>query len=237
MVKITKNFYNQIDELSKKVIGRKRNFVVIWGMGDHYQSLLSIIQDSGYNILCFIDEHKQKSDFDSSIPYFSSFEGLKESGLIAKNKNISAVVALSNKFKDFRVINYEKLLLYGINPLSLLDSTALIRRDVLIGKGVQIMSNVFVNSKTDIGDYCIINSSAILEHHCSLDVGVEVGPGAILLGRVRIEEFVQIGAGAVVLPGVTVGAHSLIGAGSIVTKDIPKKCIAVGNPARITKRI
>ena len=39
-----------------------------------------------------------------------------------------------------------------------------------------------------------------------------------------------------VLPGVTIGYGSIIGAGSVVTKDIPSRCIAVGNPAKVIKR-
>lgn len=46
-----------------------------------------------------------------------------------------------------------------------------------------------------------------------------------------------IGANAIILPGVTIGINSVIGAGSIVTKSIPDYCIAVGNPAKVIKRI
>jgi len=36
---------------------------------------------------------------------------------------------------------------------------------------------------------------------------------------------------------VTIGENAIIGTGSVVTKDIPDNCVAVGNPARIIKRI
>lgn len=46
-----------------------------------------------------------------------------------------------------------------------------------------------------------------------------------------------IGAGVCILPGVTIGDNVVIGAGSVVTKDIPSFSLAVGNPARVIRRL
>jgi maltose O-acetyltransferase len=48
---------------------------------------------------------------------------------------------------------------------------------------------------------------------------------------------VWIGGGAIICPGVTIGNGAVIGAGSVVTKNIPDDVLAVGNPARIIKKI
>jgi acetyltransferase-like isoleucine patch superfamily enzyme len=52
-----------------------------------------------------------------------------------------------------------------------------------------------------------------------------------------IEDDVWIGFGSIVLPGVRIGAKSIIGAKSVVHSDIPPGVIAVGNPARVVRRI
>ena len=53
---------------------------------------------------------------------------------------------------------------------------------------------------------------------------------------VEIGEDCWLGAGVVVLGGVTIGCGSVIGAGSVVTRDIPPYSIAVGVPAKVTRR-
>jgi maltose O-acetyltransferase len=54
---------------------------------------------------------------------------------------------------------------------------------------------------------------------------------------VIIEDHVWIGSKAVILPGVRIGSRAVIGAGSIVTKDIPSRCVAAGNPARVLRHL
>jgi acetyltransferase-like isoleucine patch superfamily enzyme len=45
-----------------------------------------------------------------------------------------------------------------------------------------------------------------------------------------------IAQNVVIMPGVTIGEYCIIGANSIVTGDVPPRCMAFGNPARVVKR-
>jgi acetyltransferase-like isoleucine patch superfamily enzyme len=54
---------------------------------------------------------------------------------------------------------------------------------------------------------------------------------------VIIEDHVWIGSKAIILPGVRIGSRSTIGAGSIVTRNIPPRCVAAGNPARVLRHL
>lgn len=84
---------------------------------------------------------------------------------------------------------------------------------------------------------------------------VSIGPGCVLvlaahannskvkqqLPRkerwIKIEDDVWLGAGVIVLPQVTIGEGAVIGAGAVVTKDIPPHSVAVGNPAKVIKKV
>ena len=46
-----------------------------------------------------------------------------------------------------------------------------------------------------------------------------------------------IGGNAVICPGVKIGNGCVIGAGAVVTKDIPNNSLAVGNPAKVIRKL
>ena len=61
--------------------------------------------------------------------------------------------------------------------------------------------------------------------------GERINPAAnILLG-----DHVWVGLRVILMKGVRIGAGAVIGAGSIVTSDIPPRCVAAGNPARVVR--
>ena len=46
-----------------------------------------------------------------------------------------------------------------------------------------------------------------------------------------------LGGGVIVCPGVTIGENTVVGAGAVVTRDLPAGVVAVGNPARVVRRL
>ena len=59
----------------------------------------------------------------------------------------------------------------------------------------------------------------------------------LLCKPVIVKKNVWIGAGVTILPGVTIGENAIVGAGAVVTKDVPANTIAVGNPARVVRKV
>lgn len=54
---------------------------------------------------------------------------------------------------------------------------------------------------------------------------------------ITIGDNVWLGGGVIVCPGVTIGRDAVVGAGAVVTKDLPAGVLAVGNPARVVRRL
>ena len=69
-----------------------------------------------------------------------------------------------------------------------------------------------------------------------LDAG-ERASGYEFGSPITVEDDAWLGGGVILCPGVTVGARSVVGAGAVVTKDIPPDVVAVGNPARVLRKL
>jgi UDP-2-acetamido-3-amino-2,3-dideoxy-glucuronate N-acetyltransferase len=53
------------------------------------------------------------------------------------------------------------------------------------------------------------------------------------LSPTTVQRGVTLGAGAVIIAGVSIGEFAMIGAGAVVTKDVSPYALVVGNPARV----
>lgn len=95
-----------------------------------------------------------------------------------------------------------------------------------------IMSFGFIGPKVNLGRGVLVNTRASIHHECSVGDYSEIGPGAILLGNVKIGKKCRIGAGAIILPGITLGNEVVVGAGAVVTKSITSNFTVVGVPAK-----
>src|SRR5262249_19298581 len=82
-----------------------------------------------------------------------------------------------------------------------------------------------------------INTSASVDHECTIGNAAHVGPGVRLAGRVCVGDGAWIDIGATVLNEIRIGAGAVIGAGSLVTKDVPDGMVAYGVPARLVHSV
>ena len=110
-------------------------------------------------------------------------------------------------------------------------------------KGILTLGNGYINSdcvvacaeRITIGDGSAIARGVYIydsDHHKIVDrQGSIVNPPA----SVNIGNHVWIGVGAIILKGVTIGDGAIIAAGAVVTHDVPPRCVAVGNPAKVIK--
>ena len=73
--------------------------------------------------------------------------------------------------------------------------------------------------------------------NCTNRQGVTIGAVVQRAGYPKIGNNVDIGANSLILGDIIIGDDAIIGAGSVVVKNISKRCVAVGNPAKVIKQI
>ncbi|MYT32181.1 MULTISPECIES: sugar O-acetyltransferase [unclassified Streptomyces] len=108
-----------------------------------------------------------------------------------------------------------------------------------------------------IGTGTFVNFGAVFLDVAPITIGahVRIGPNVQLLTPVHeldaerrragwskalpitIGDNVWLGGGAIVCPGVNIGENTVVGAGAVVTKDLPPSVLAVGNPARVIRKL
>jgi maltose O-acetyltransferase len=54
---------------------------------------------------------------------------------------------------------------------------------------------------------------------------------------IAIGNNVWLGGGVIVCPGVSIGENTVVGAGAVVVRDLPANVVAVGNPARVIRKL
>lgn len=113
------------------------------------------------------------------------------------------------------------------------------------GRHIHIGKNTFINfnvSMVDVGEIKI-GSQVLIGPSTGIFTAIHpIDPEIRATGvekskPIIIEDKVWIGGNVTILPGVTIGKGSIIGAGSVVTKDIPEMSIAIGNPAKVIRKI
>jgi maltose O-acetyltransferase len=134
--------------------------------------------------------------------------------------------------------------------------------EVMLGEGVSLNGTVvplelvtYTSGLIEIGNHTFINYGSSIAARASVKIGsyCHLGHYTFVMDNdqhdvvrhmdlpqsdpVIVEDHVWIGSKAIVLPGVRIGSRAVIGAGSIVTKDIPPRCVAAGNPARVLRHL
>lgn len=126
----------------------------------------------------------------------------------------------SIKSTELRNRLYQKACSIGFRFPNIIDPSAIVSGDAVLGEGIFIGKRAVINAGVRIEDMAIINTGAVIEHGCYIGRFSHISVGAVVCGDCHIGDSAFIGANATVIQGINIGSNSIIGAGSIVLKDI-----------------
>lgn len=206
--------------------------LVIVGAGGHGREVFGLLLHSGRGHLVagFVDDSLalQASEVDSK-PVLGTLAWLTDRAF-----EYRAVVAVGDNRTRKKIATM--LSAAGVAFVTVVAGDAIVSPFATMGEGSMIFNGVVINTGAVVGAHAILNLQATMSHDTRVGAYAHVASGARLAGGATLGEGCELGAGAVVNPGVSVGEWAVIGSGAAVVSDIPGTAVAVGVPARVTRK-
>lgn len=119
---------------------------------------------------------------------------------------------------------------------NLIHPSAQIAHDASIGYGNYIGPGVVIGSSVCIGNHNFINRNASIGHDTVIGDMNKISPSVTICSFCNIDCHTQFGASSTLLEKLSVTGSAIIGAGAVATKNINKKGVYLGIPAKISSR-
>lgn len=208
--------------------------MLFWGATGQSKVLWDILQPE-FQLVALIDRNPNLKSSISGVPLYAKIEDFMAgyAGDLLELHFMSTVAGVFSG-RD-RCILHELLKGLGMHPQSAVHPSAVVSKSSKIGEGAQLLANSAVCANANLGNCCIVNTAASVDHDAVLADGVHVCPGAHVLGEVKIDPYATIGAGAIILSRLHIGEGVVVGAGSVVIHDVPSNCVVAGNPAKVIR--
>lgn len=101
--------------------------------------------------------------------------------------------------------------------------------------GTVVYPSCCIDAFAEVKENSIINISSTIAHHSSIGRHCFLSPGVVIAGFVNIADNCIIGINATVIDNIKISSGIQLGGATVVTKDLTKKGLYVGSPARFIR--
>ncbi len=208
--------------------------IIVIGGGGHAKAVIDVLERQGrYEIAGYLDIHQPKGH------RCLGYENVEEKDDFRRAaKDLGArggIIAIGDNAKRALLATAVRAVLPEFHFVTAVHPSAILGKHVVVGAGTVVMAGVVINPDTRVGEHCIINTRASLDHDNLLGSFVSIAPGVTTGGNVAVGDSSAVGLGANIIHGIIVGEHAVIGAGSTVIENIPSHVVAFGSPAKVQR--
>jgi len=208
--------------------------IFVAGASGHAKVIIDIIEKEGrYSIAGLLDGTKEAGTPFLGYPVLGKEEELER--LARKHHIIGGIVAIGDNWIRKQVAARIHALFPACRFVRAVHPAASVGKGVEIGAGSAVMAGAVLGPDTRVGEHCIVNTGATLDHDGILEDFSSLAPGVAAGGNVNIGELTAVAIGAVIVHRIRIGKNCVIGAGSTVLDDIPALSVAYGTPARVVR--
>lgn len=205
--------------------------VALIGSSGHSKSVIDVIQQEGaLDIVGLIDDYKPVGETTLNIPIIGSTADILD--LWQQQKITGVIIAVGDNYTRWLISKKIISDCPSIEFYTTIHPKSTIAAGVCIGKGTVIMAGSIINAESKVGDFCIINTNASVDHDCTISNYSSLAPSVTTGGNCFIGECSSIGIGATLIHQVRVSKHCVIGAGSLVIKNTAPYTLNYGVPAK-----
>ena len=203
----------------------------------HYAS------NSSVEILCFLlesqikfksiyvhDDDPKKIKLGELKSIYKDLLVLKKFDEIRNIENSYSIISIGDC--DLRDYKYQQIKSLNLKFLTFVHEKAYVNKYAKIGKGCIIGPYTIIAPMAQIKDNCIINSNSICGHHSIIGRSSIVSPHSSILGGAKLGNRVLMGSGSSINSNIKISSDVKVTSNSVVYKDIYKKKLIHGNPAK-----
>lgn len=191
--------------------------ILLFGAGGHAKSCIDVIQKTNkFEIVGLIG---RKNEIGNQVNGLKVLGTENDASTFFKKGVRNALITLGsykNLYKREKIFNLLKKKKFNF-PI-IISPLAYVSKLSKIAEGTIVMHGAIVNSNTEIGVNCIINSKSLIEHDCSIRNHVHISTGSIINGSSKVGSNSFIGSGSVIKNNLLIKPGSFIKMGSILKK-------------------
>ena len=208
--------------------------IIIIGAGGHSKVIVDIIQnEQKYEIAGFIDNNLPMGHKVLDYQVLGKEEEINT--LIKKHEIFGGIIAIGDNFIRSNVEKKIKQLCNEFKFINCIHPKSNIAFNVVMGEGNVVMAGATINTSSEIGNHCILNTNCSIDHDNRIENFASVAPNAVTGGNVAVGEFSAIGIGATVKHNISIGYNCIVGACSLVNKDTKSNSVYYGIPAKFIR--
>lgn len=193
--------------------------IILLGLGGHAKSVIDCIERQGkYKIVGFLDKEERGKVCYRGYEVIGEDDDLDRFYRQGVTNAFVTVGFLGRSTVRNRL--YDRLRQIGFRLPNIIDPSAVVADDAVLGEGNFIGKLAMLNADVKIGSMCIINSGTLIEHECQVGDFSHISVGTVLCGGVTVGRETFVGAGTTVIQGITVGEHCIIAAGTTLRKNV-----------------